>query len=57
LLILSENRSSYTDALTEADKGNHQRFVNFVFERALDAIRLRGKSLRAASVPQGFLDA
>jgi hypothetical protein len=51
LLILSENRDSYIGSLSAADTGNFQAFVNFTFERALDAIRLTEMSLRAASVP------
>lgn len=49
LLILIENRDGYIEALSEADRGNFRPFVNFVFERALDAIRLTEMSLRAAS--------
>lgn len=51
LLILSETRNSYIDTLTEADDSNYQPFVSFIFERALDAIRLTSMSLSAAEVP------
>jgi Fic family protein len=51
LLILSETRNSYIDSLSDADKGNRQPFINFIFDRALDAIRLTTMSLKAASAP------
>jgi len=35
----------------DADAGNYQPFINFIFERGLDAIRLTTTSLRAASTP------
>jgi Fic family protein len=52
LLILVENRKEYLDALASADQGDHQVFVDFVMERALDAILLVDESLRAALVPE-----
>lgn len=51
VLILSENRNSYINALMAADEGDFQPFVNFIFERVLDAIRLTSISLSAASAP------
>lgn len=59
LLILVENRKEYLDSLAAADGGDHQAFVDFVMERALDAILLVNESLGAALAPQlsGALDA
>jgi len=50
LLILREN-ASYLPALESADRGNYQVFVDFILERALDAIKLAEESLRTASAP------
>lgn len=50
LLILVENRKEYLDSLSAADRGNHQAFIDFVMERALDSITLVDESLRAAAV-------
>ena len=49
LLILMENKPDYLDALSSADNGEFQPFVNFVLERTLDSIQLIDDSLRAAS--------
>lgn len=62
LLILVENRKEYLDSLVAADRNHHQAFVDFVMERALDAILLVNESLGAAVSPQpadalGALDA
>jgi Fic family protein len=51
LLILVENRNEYISTLAIADEGNYQPFVDFVLERALDAIRMTEESLRGATVP------
>jgi Fic family protein len=51
VLILSENRNSYINALMVADERDFQQFVSFIFERVLDAIRLTSISLAAASAP------
>lgn len=51
LLILSETRNAYIDTLMEADAGLYQPFINFIFERGLDAIRLTTTSLIAAATP------
>lgn len=51
LLILFDNRSVYFDALTQADTGNPQVFVDFVMDRAIDAFMLVSESLRAAQAP------
>jgi Fic family protein len=51
LLILQENREQYLASLSAADAGDYQRFVDFIFERAVDAMRLVDESLRAALAP------
>jgi Fic family protein len=51
LLILQENREQYLASLSAADAGDYQRFVDFIFERAVDGIRLADESLRAALAP------
>ena len=51
LLILNENKEDYLTALSAADSGNHQQFVNFILERALDGIRIVDESVRAAGGP------
>lgn len=48
LLILAEKRDDYLDALSEADKGRPQSFVDFISERVLDSIQLVEESIRAA---------
>ncbi|MFN0119437.1 MAG: hypothetical protein ACKV2V_02930, partial [Blastocatellia bacterium] len=49
LLILNENREQYVNALQAADQGNYQAFTDFMFERAVDGIRLVDESMRAAT--------
>ena len=51
LLILQENREQYLASLATADTGDYQRFVDFIFERAVDGMRLVDESLRAATAP------
>ena len=51
LLILAEHKSTYFSALRAADRGDFQPFVDFAFERAVDAVRLVEESLRAAAAP------
>lgn len=51
LLILTENKNDYFKSLELADNGNYQPFVDFIFERGLDAVRLFEESIRAASSP------
>jgi Fic family protein len=38
LVILQEQRIFYIDSLEKADKGNFQRFVDFIFDRAVGTI-------------------
>jgi Fic family protein len=51
VLILVDNRNEYYLSLAAADAGEIQPFVDFMLERALDAIRLADESLRAAIAP------
>ena len=51
LLILSENRGEYLAVLEEADRGDFQKFVAFIFERGADTVRLTEESFRAAELP------
>lgn len=50
LLILVAHRGEYIAALEKADKGDHQPFVDFVFERCIESFLLVAESLRAADV-------
>jgi Fic family protein len=52
LMILTESRKEYLDSLSAADGGNHQAFVDFVMERALDSILLVNESLGTALAPK-----
>ncbi len=48
IVILSETKAAYLDALELADGGDYQAFVDFMLERSLDTIRLVEESLRSA---------
>ena len=48
IVILSEQRNAYLDALEKADAGDYQSFVDFMLDRSLDTISLVNDSLRAA---------
>jgi Fic family protein len=52
LLILAQRRVEYIESLEAADRGEHQVFVDFVFERTLDALQLAYESLRTAAKPE-----
>jgi len=52
LLVLVDNRKEYYSSLEAADGGDFQPFVDFILERALDAVRLAELSLRAATAPR-----
>jgi len=52
VLVLAENRAEYFSALSEADEGRFQLFVDFMLERALDAMELVQETLIAAAGPQ-----
>lgn len=49
LLIYSDARETYLDALGRADQGKFQDFIGFVHERAIDAMDLASDRLRLAS--------
>jgi Fic family protein len=51
IVILSENKNAYLDALESADSGNYQSFVNFMLARSLDTVRLVDESVRASLSP------
>jgi Fic family protein len=52
VLILAEHRNAYFRSLARADQGDLQGFVDFIMDRALDALRLVDESLRAAMAPR-----
>jgi Fic family protein len=49
IVILSERKDAYLDALEDADLGNYQSFVDFMLARSLDTTQLVDESLRGAS--------
>lgn len=51
IVILSEQKNQYLDALANADDGDYQSFVNFILARSLDTIILVDESVRAALAP------
>jgi len=51
IVILSEHKESYLDALEAADRGRYRAFVDFMLARSLDTIQLVGESLHSALVP------
>lgn len=52
IVILSEHKDAYLDALESADGGDYQVFVDFMLARSLDTIKLVDQSVTAALVPQ-----
>jgi Fic family protein len=51
IVILSEHKDVYLDALEAADRGEYQLFVDFMLARSLDTIRLVDESVLSASSP------
>lgn len=51
IVILSEHKDGYLDALEGADKGDYQLFVDFMLARSLDTISLVNDSMLGASSP------
>jgi len=51
VMILTEHKGAYLDALEGADAGEYQLFVDFILKRALDTIQLVAESLRGAFLP------
>lgn len=45
LVVFADQAAAYFDALEHADEGRHDRFVDFVFERALDTLALVADAL------------
>jgi Fic family protein len=51
IMILSEHKEAYLDALERADKGEYQEFVEFMLARTLDTIRIVEESLDGGRAP------
>jgi hypothetical protein len=51
IVILSEHKNVYWDALESADNGNYQVFVDFMLARSLDTIKLVDESVLSALAP------
>jgi Fic family protein len=51
IVILSEHKEAYLDALEDADRGDYQLFVDFMLARALDTISLVNESVIGALSP------
>lgn len=51
IVILSEHKNTYLDALEAADGGGYQTFVDFMLSRSLDTIELVRESVRSALAP------
>jgi Fic family protein len=51
IMILSEHKSTYLDALEGADAGKYQSFVEFMMARAMDTIRIVEESLDGGGAP------
>ena len=51
IVILSEHKNVYFDALENADTGDYQSFVDFMLARSLDTIKLVDESVRSALSP------
>src|SRR5439155_1802737 len=51
IVILSEHKNVYFDALENADTGDYLSFVDFMLARSLDTIKLVDESVRSALSP------
>lgn len=51
IVIFSEQKNSYLDALEAADNGAYQSFVDFMLARSLDTIKLVDESVRCGLAP------
>jgi Fic family protein len=51
IMILSEHKGTYLDALEVADQGDYQPFVDFMLARSLDTITLVRESMFGGPVP------
>jgi Fic family protein len=52
IIILSEQKTAYLNALEDADRGTSQPFVDFLLARALDTIELVHDSVSSSSLPE-----
>ena len=48
ILITAEKKKEYFQTLSEADQRKYQPFINFIFYRTIDAIKLVNESLKTA---------
>ena len=51
IMILSEHKNAYLDALELADTGEYRSFVDFMLRRSIDTMTIVRDSLRESSVP------
>jgi hypothetical protein len=51
IMILSEQKGQYLDALEDADRGDFRAFLNFMMWRSLDTMQLVAESMRTGSLP------
>lgn len=51
IMILSEHKNTYLDALEAADTGGYQSFVDFMLARSLDTLKLINESFLGALSP------
>lgn len=51
IMILSEQKEAYLDALEAADAGKYQEFVDFMLARSLDTMKVVNESFRGAAAP------
>lgn len=52
LLVLADDQKRYIDSLQAADNGSYGTFVQFVYEKCLDAIEFVVESIKAATLPE-----
>jgi Fic family protein len=50
-LLILKSDAEYLPALEAADRGDFQRFVDFILDKAIDTIRLTEESFKAANAP------
>jgi Fic family protein len=51
IMILSEHKETYLDALEAADMGQYQVFADFLFRRSINTMTLVGDTIRRSSFP------
>lgn len=51
IMILSESKEAYLDALVASDQGHYQEFVNFMLVRSLETLNLVEESFRGELAP------